>query len=263
MKMNVNKLKEAVNKTGFLAELEAGRCFYENNWDVKQNFYYIDSAEKKERELDILATSLARPIDYKSYQVSLSLFCDVKKINNNKAWVIFSTKKNQHDQKIDSLKIISKLQKSKNIEIAKNILRQRQEYPRIGRTYSVISEGGKYEEDQIFVAIKASTNSLKYYYGIELQNDNTIGNKNIRNNIILKIMGPLIILKGSLYEIYLNEQNKECYEERKSLIIAYNNICDNVIAENYLMEIVTIDELDNFLKEKKRWLQSLANDIFD
>ena len=76
-------------------------------------------------------------------------------------------------------------------------------------------------------------------------------------------MEPLIILKGSLYEIYLNEQNKECYEELKSLIIAYNNICDNVIVENYLIEIVTIDELDNFLKEKKRWLQSLANDIFD
>ena len=182
--MDVNKLKKAVKKTGFLAELEAGRCFFENNWDVKQNFYYVDSAEKKEKELDILATSLARPIDYKSYKVSLSLFCDVKKITDNKAWVIFSTKKNQHDQKIDSLKIISKLKKSNNIEIAKNILRQRQKYPRIGRTYSVISEGGKYEEDQIFAAIKASTNSLKYYYGIEFQSNNNIGNKNIRNNKI-------------------------------------------------------------------------------
>jgi len=263
MKMDVDKLKKAVKKTGFLAELEAGRCFLENKWDVRQNFYYIDKAEKKERELDILATSLVRPIDYKSYQVSLSLFCDVKKITDNKAWVIFSTKQNQHDQKIDFLKTISKLLKSKNIEIAKNVLRQRQEYPRIGRTYSVISENGQYGEDQIFTAIKASTKALKYYYWIESQSNNITGNKNIRNKIILKIMEPLIILKGSLYEIYLNEQNKECYEERKSLIIAYNNICDNVIAENYLIEIVTIDELENFLKEKKRWLQFLANDIFD
>jgi len=262
MKMDINKLKKAVNKTGFLAELEAGRCFSENNWDVKQNFYYIDSAEKKERELDMLATSLARPIDYKSYQVSLSLFCDVKKITDNKSWVIFSTEKNQHDQRYDYLKIVSKLTEPINSEIVKNTLSQTKKYPRIGRTYSVISDKGKHGEDQIFTAIKASIKALKYYYGIENQINVTVG-QNIRKNIVLKIMEPVIILKGSLYEIYLNEQNKECYEESKSLIIAYNNICDNVIAENYLIEIVTIDELDNFLKEKKRWLQSLANDIFD
>ena len=259
--MDKIKLKKAVKKTGFLAELEAGRCFLENSWDVKQNSYYVDSVEKKERELDILATSLVRPFDAKSYQISLSLFCDVKKITDNKSWVVFSTEKNQHDQRYDYLKAVSKLTASKNIEIVKNNLIQTKKYPRIGRTYSVISEKGQYGEDQIFTAIKASTKALKYYYGIENQINATVG-QNIRNNIIFKIMEPLIILKGSLYEIYLNEQKKECYEERKSLIIAYNNICDNVIAENYLMEIVTIDELDNFLKEKKRWLQSLANDIF-
>ena len=261
--MDVDKLKKAVKKTGFLAELEAGRCFLENKWDVRQNFYYIDKAEKKERELDILATSLVRPIDYKSCQVSLSLFCDVKKITDNKAWVVFSTEKNQHDQGYDYLKIVSTLTVSQNKEIVKKTLNQTNKYPRIGRTYSVISENGQYGEDQIFAAIKASTKALKYYYWIESQSNNITGNKNIRNKIILKIMEPLIILKGSLYEIYLNEQNKECYEERKSLIIAYNNICDNVVAENYLIEIVTIDELEKFLKEKKRWLQFLANDIFD
>ena len=61
----------------------------------------------------------------------------------------------------------------------------------------------------------------------------------------------------------MDKENKECYNEVKSSIIAYNNICDNVISENYLIEIVTIDELDNFLKEKKRWLQNLIDEIYD
>jgi hypothetical protein len=258
MKMNIDKLKEAVNKTGFLAELEAGRCFLENNWDVKQNFYYFDSAEKKERELDILA-SLTRLFDNKSSKASISFFCDVKKITNDKSWVIFTTERNQHDQRYDYLKIISKLSELINKEILKNILGQAKKYPRIGRTYSAISDKGKHEEDQIFTAIKSSTKALKYYYGIENQSNAIIGNQNIRNNIVLKIMEPLIILKGSLYEIYLDKDNNEV----KRSIITYNNICDNVIGENYLIEIVTIDELDNFLKEKQSWLQYLINDIFD
>jgi hypothetical protein len=263
MKMDINKLKKVVNKTGFLAELEAGRCFLENKWDVKQNFYYFDNAEKKERELDVLA-SLTRPFDNKYSKASISLFCDVKKITDNKSWVIFTTERNQHDQRYDYLKIISKFTELTNKEIVKNTtLSQAKKYPKIGRTYSVISDKSKYEEDQIFTAIKASTNALKYYYGIENQNKAIIGNQNIRNNIVLKIMEPVIILKGSLYEIYLDKDNKECYEEVKRSIIAYNNICDNVIGENYLIEIVTIDELDNFLKEKKSWLQYLINDIFD
>ena len=261
MKMNVEKLKEAVNKTGFLAELEAGRRFLENNWDVKQNFYYFDSAEKKERELDILA-SFVQPFDSKTSKASVSLFCDVKKINDNKSWVIFSTEKNQHDQRYDHLRIVSKFQKLTNSEIVKNIQSQTKKYTRIGRTYSVISDKGKHEKDQIFTAIKASTNALEYYYGIENQINVTVG-RNIRNNIVLKIMEPVIILKGLLYEIYLDKENKEHYEEVKRSIITYNNICDNVIVGNYLIEIVTIDELDNFLKEKKSWLQYLAYDIFD
>ena len=262
MKMSIDKLKEAVNKTGFLAELEAGRCFLENNWDVKQNFYYFDSAEKKERELDILA-SLTRPFDNKSSKASISLFCDVKKITDNKSWVIFTTERNQHDQRYDYSKIVSKFTQIINSEIVKNTtLSQAKKYPKIGRTYSVISDKGKHEEDQIFTAIKASTNALKYYYGIENQINVTVG-QNIRNNIVLKIMEPVIILKGLLYEIYLDKENKARYEEVKRSIIAYNNICDNVIGENYLIEIVTIDELDNFLKEKQGWLQYLINDIFE
>jgi len=75
-------------------------------------------------------------------------------------------------------------------------------------------------------------------------------------------MEPVIILKGSLYEIYLDEQNKENYKECKSIIIAYNNICDNVVGCNYLVEIVTLNELDNFIKEKEQYLQYIANDIF-
>lgn len=264
--MDINKLKKAVNKTGFLAELEAGRCFLENNWDIKQNFYYFDSTEKKERELDILA-SFTRPLPDKSYKVSVSLFCDIKKITDNRSWVIFSTEKNKHDQRYDYLKITSAYPKTVNREtvesISKNTLSQIQKYPRIGRTYSVMSEKGKHEEDQIFTAIKASTKALKYYYGIENQSNIISRNQDIRNNIVFKIMEPVIILKGLLYEIYLDKENKKCYKEVKSSIIAYNNICDNVISENYLIEIVVIDELANFLKEKKRWLQNIIDEIYD
>lgn len=257
--MDLKSLQKAVNMTGFLAELEAGRCFVENNWDIKQNFYYFDSSEKKEREIDILATNTARPFDNKSYEILLSFFCDVKKITDNKAWVIFSTNRNRYDERYDYFKITSKLEVHTNKEIAKNILNYTQKYPRIGRTYSTISAEGKNEENQIFTAIKNSTKALKYYYNIEQRTGALINNQNIRNNIILKIMAPLIILKGSLYEIYLDDQNKECYEKTNSLIITYNYICENVISENYLIEIVTIDELNNFLKDKKQWLQSIAN----
>lgn len=266
---NDKKLLGDIKKTGFPTELKVGSIFQKNDWYIRHSTYYIDidNNEEKEREIDISAINEREFIvNNKACKIIHHLICEVKKTDDGKPWIIFTTKKNPEEDDLKYVKVRGygdysfKLNENETIFSKSRIHRNSLmgEINRIGRTYFVYIKNKKTQNNnkQIISALYSTIKALeKYFYG----SHPLYQRKEIRNvkykeyNVILEVIEPIIILEGPLYEAYLNGKGDLVLEKASSTIISFNHLCETD-QNNYLVEVVSLEFLINILSLKDNWM---------
>lgn len=85
----LNRIRQDIEKTGFITELKVASILYKHNWHVSHSRSYEDFDLQKSREIDIDATKNYNHKEANFYS-EFRLIVEVKKIDK-KPWVIFTT----------------------------------------------------------------------------------------------------------------------------------------------------------------------------
>jgi hypothetical protein len=256
------KLLKNLEGTGFPVELKVDGILWESGWRVdKHNGYYFDEDEQKGREIDIQAYHTTYSNKYK-VGVGLGLMCEVKKSLKN-PWVILSTEKSGEEAegygrlhytfgRIDSdLLSFDEIEKRSTTN----------QFIRIGRSYH---EGFKSPnaKSEIFEALTKVVKASEYWIKIQeeaIKEDEAVASSTNVDLISIDFVDPLIILDGLLYEAYIDEEGHFRLNEIKHMPVSFGYISARYNRFNYIVEIVTIDELPNLLLKKLQWIKNISN----
>ena len=85
----LKKIKDDIEKTGFLTELRVGELLYAKDWSVSHSESYEDLDSQKSREIDIVSTKSYHDKETNLY-TEFHLIIKVKK-SSKYPWVIFTT----------------------------------------------------------------------------------------------------------------------------------------------------------------------------
>lgn len=259
----IKKIKDDINKTGFPSEIVAGDILLRDGRETEYNVYYIDLDENKGREIDIIATT---PIFNENHQIYLehSLICAVKK--SVKPWIIFSTEEIfEPGSKIPDITAsegIGGIISSDDLTNKSTV----QFFERFGRSYYVAFRGNNTEIfDALCSSVKASEASrMRFEKQSKEDGGMTIGGLTWR---VLCIYEPLVILDGQMFEAFLDPAKRLVIQEATHLPIRFGYLSNNYRhSENsfgYVVEVVTIDKLNQLLIDKRRWLKSVMNSIVE
>jgi len=269
MTENDIKLLENIKKTGFPTELKVGSIFQKNDWYIRHSTYYIDidNNEEKEREIDVSAINEREFIaNNKACKIIHHLICEVKKTDDGKPWIIFTTRKNPEEDDLKYVKVRGygdysfKPNENETIFSKSRIHRNSLigEINRIGRTYFVYIKNKKNQNNnkQIISALYATIKALEKYFS---GSPPLYQRKEIRNvkykeyNVILEVIEPVIVLEGPIYEAYINNKGDLALEKVSSTIISFNHLCETN-QNNYLVEVVNLEYLKHFLYLKDEWM---------
>ena len=96
-KERVEQIKTAIQKTGFIFELEVSKKLEKNGWSVINNRYYIDEISKIQREMDILAYKTYK---YEGIRFFFTLLISCKK-SEKRDWVFITRDLEKSDPNLD------------------------------------------------------------------------------------------------------------------------------------------------------------------
>jgi len=96
--MSIDKIPQALAKTGFPLELKVANSFRKAGFGVITNRYYVDDVDGKSKELDLIAYKFTKGRDL---DVVTAVLTSCKKDSEN-SWVFMSTKKEGIDPNIES-----------------------------------------------------------------------------------------------------------------------------------------------------------------
>ena len=260
-----NLIKHIKEKTGYLEELKVANIFSKAGWGIRHSNYYLDKDEEKGREIDIFAykSELIKDDNPKeSISIHINLVCEVKKSKN--PWIIFSTKKSPSDNffglgiyyEKNMINIIEK-----KIEWKSDRNSSIGSFEKIGETYceAFINSSSKRDSNssQIFKALTSSTKATEYFLSERKSNIilNAISHKSI------EFFEPIIIFKGQMLEAYLNDQDELELNEINHIPIIFNRISPNYDRYGYLVDVVKVEELPNYLVEKEKWFNDIIKKI--
>jgi len=254
-----DKLLKDINKTGYPIELQVGDIFSRDGWNVEYNRYYLDREEQKGKEIDISAYTAKseKSGEQNISMVSLHIICEVKK-SSEKPWVIFSTKRQfvegvgwarlHYSQGVGpDILPYDRIERSSSLD----------EFSRFGRSYY---EGFKQSSDhsQIFKAlissIKASEDCLAKTQEAFRRSDQLD-----EQDKLVGFIEPMIVLDGLLYECYLSEKGELELDEIGYIPISCGYISSEYVRRDHLVDVVTIKELPNLLKCKRKWVADMCH----
>jgi len=252
---DLNKLLQAIEKTGYPIELRVGSIFTKDGWNVQYNRYYVDKDEVKAREIDINAFKNTHS-ENENLVVGLHILCEVK--NSPKPWIVFSTQKGILDGG-GWLRLHYILGMERGI-VPFHVLEAKSsisKFSRIGRSYC---EGFKLdaEKSEIFKAltsvVKASEDCLE-------KNEKAAKEHKDKQQRLLCFLDHLIVLNGLLYEAYLDENDELYIHEIDHALVSFGYISVEYQRYRYLVDLVTLKELPNLLSAKRKWLESIKDAV--
>ena len=253
-KINKKKLIQEIEKTGYPTELKVGNILTEDKWGVQYNRYYIDRDKQEGREIDITAFTSIGELD--KCTVGLHLVCEVKK-SVNKPWVVFSTQKDY----IEGITFLKMRYSNKDVDkLLSETTNSIENILRIGRSYC---QGFKseYYHTNIFEAltstIKASEDLIK-----RNKSSSSLSILMYKDSISINFIDPIIVFDGLLYEAYLNQKNELELKESSHIPVSFGYISPAYKRYDYLVDIVTLDELPNLLIKKRKWLEDIKCSIY-
>lgn len=251
-----SNLLRDIKDTGYPLELKIAKFFTKARWHVQHSSYYIDKDEGKGREIDLI-TSMHKNIlfdkdeDDKNkpktcLEINLSLIIEIKE-SKDKPWVFFTTEPNRTEMEFPLIGHFKSVKYSK----VKSIFRRNgtKLSKNIGRNFYVEFSGNGGRDD-IFKALTGTRKALEHFKESSNIKDNTSG------DLLFYYYEPVIVLKGKLFEGYL-EKNIELRE------VNYLQVAFNYLSENYdpffhyVTHIVTVNKLSDFIEEKEKQLEQI------
>ena len=249
------KLLKEVQKTGYPLELKVGDIFSKRDWGLQYCRYYLDKDEHKGKEIDI---SAFKRVFTETVHVGLHIICEVKK-SSDKPWVIFSTVKEPLDvpgwnrlhycHNVDS-SILPYEELEKNSSIGK--------FSRVGRSYYEAFKSAD-DRSQIF---KALTSSVKASEDC-LERNKKYFETGFKYSKEIYFIDPVVIFDGFLYEAYLNSKNDLEINEINYIPVSFGYISSEYSRFGYSVEVVRLDELNNLLESKEKWIIGIRNAIMN
>lgn len=245
------KVIEEIRKTGYPTELRVGNLLSRLGWNVNYNRYYFDRDEQKGREIDISAFLLSSS---KGLSIGLHLIFQVK--SSKKPWVVFSSKREifegggWHRLNYGNEVAITDLSEDE-LEKESSLVK----ISRIGRSYCECFKSEN-EKKEIFEALTSVVKASEHC----LEKNKEAAKRTEKHRRYLHFVEPVIVLDGLLYEAYISTK-----DELKVNEIAYIPVSFGFISGaygrfgilGYLVDLLTLKELPNFLLVKKNWLDSI------
>ena len=263
-----NKLLEDIEKTGFPSELKVARTFLANGLQVGQNEHYIDYDDNKGREIDISGVQLGMSSAGETkYAVFDLIYAEVKR-SLSKPWVIFTSEALWSDLTERCL--------SYGTTFHKRYTLTRQElfathpakrHARIGRTAYQAFRNKENIEPHIWVlgAVKASVYKRNAYARGEIPDPmgDPAAESDLPGFLSLTLTTPLVVLDGQLYEAYLSKAGPMQLQEQAHIVYSCHYGSPAYRERRYLVDIVTLDNLEGYLVERRAWLQRMADFMRD
>lgn len=89
----IRKIEEDIKQSGFPLEIEVSSILKKDKWTVRNQAYYLDEDERKQRAVDIIAYKAFFEEFFDHDRLHISLVIECKK--SSKPWVFFTTPKEQ------------------------------------------------------------------------------------------------------------------------------------------------------------------------
>ena len=241
-------LKEEIIKTGYPLEIEISDLL-EERWIVFNNDTYLDTEERKSREIDIFAIHLSEPEQLAGEVepplfVMTELIVECKKTDTH-AWVFFTRPERVNwvgsGQIIDFLEITSE-DKDRCLNTWDLGLHYGS-FNRIAHTYSEVKlQGGSSGKSEIFEASNQLIKCARYHK--DQQQELILRDRSMRH---LGIYFLAIAFDGKLYEAIVKEGDVSLYP-RDSISLSANRHWLSGPQTDYRIDIVTKQHFPTYLK---------------
>lgn len=215
MDIDIEKIKENIQKTGFVLEYKVSRILEENGWNVINNRYYLDDLQPVNREMDIVAYKVSEHEDI-LYYTSLIISC---KKSESDIWSFLTKNANLRDRNINFCpifnwsndKVLDSMLQS-NIEERKWELTA--EHPHLQFIFGINDQVFAYQQlhknnftvqndKDIYKSIESSIKALKYEIG---SLDKRVQKKALYNFNILSIFD------GDMVKIHFDDDERTVEE---------------------------------------------------
>src|SRR5208337_978969 len=100
----IKNIKDDIKLSGFPLELLKSSILIKNGWNVGNQVYYFDEAEKKNRTVDIIAHKPEFKVIGDYDRVNFNLVLECKK--STTPWVFYAMEREAEDQILDSIGVI-------------------------------------------------------------------------------------------------------------------------------------------------------------
>lgn len=230
----LDKIKKAIEKTGYPLELRISQLLQNAGYHVANNLYYVDKDEGKGREIDLRALKHYgfHGEGMKSVRHCLLLEC---KKSSGKPWVIFTSPETPYDLDIRGLQYAG-------AGFPGDFGDLKRFHPfwkpkRRGRSYFVV-----YNNDSGSTKIyKALTNAVKAAIAAREEGFGTSTTDSC-------FYYPLVVLDGNLYEAYLNLGEIKV-EEVNSVMTSFFYQSQKYKQEKFVVPVITESALSDFLSD--------------
>jgi hypothetical protein len=260
----LEKIKEDIEKTGFITELQAGDILYQNGWRVSHSESYEDLDSFKSREIDIVAT---RSFDDKktNLHIEFHLIIESKKLSKY-PWVIFSTPHIYRGWGWRTLHSGWNYTTKKTSIFRHEVLKKKNPFndkARFGKAfYEAFKKQNSDENSKIFDAI-LSVCKAAYHKKCDCGDTEPFKNGFNKNEAVeLHFFIPVIILAGTLVEAYLD--NGEIVLKEEDWIPLEYSISSNKFEKSkfsFFPTIVTFAYFQDYIELINKWVDS-SNETF-
>lgn len=264
----------AINMSGFASELRVNKITTANGWDNINNFIYLDSEKKISREIDLVSMIGVNRIDSNyNMDFKITLVIEVKK--SKKDWIFFVTQNNSNNINDSFLSTISYNNIDSEIYEDFHNINPRKNENFICTSYmeAVKKDATKHEGvSDIYKAMDSVVKATNYFYRTDkltTQMNHQSQYQRLRalyNPIYLDdpssihIYIPLIVFEGIMYKAWLTNDSEIDFDECK--FIPFETFLFDKDRENFFpVDIVTMNYLDTYLKDIKKWYEQIINDI--
>ncbi|MBO1306137.1 hypothetical protein JZO70_08190 [Enterococcus sp. 669A] len=242
-----SKLLKDIEETGFPFEMEISSMLRNRGWHVSNGSYYIDKDENKGREIDVIAEIHKDQLISKeaTLEVVFSLILEIKE-SKKKPWIFFTS---DATSLIDST--IPKKYTSGGFETKpyrlNSLLRKYtvKAQDRIGRNF-YIGFSGNGARDDIYKSLSGLTKALNHFMETDTNKDNKSEDR------LFRYFEPIVIIKGDLFEAFINKKGTMELEESNYIQTYFNYLSPNysnnahniihVVSEKYFEEFISLQE---------------------
>lgn len=256
----LNKIKEDLNKTGFVTELKAAKIAKLNDWRVKFNSNYLDLDTGKSREFDLdVSTSFG---SYPEFNLHIQLNIEVKK--SKKPWIIFTedidySNSDSHRPGFGLIIAFDNFSTEEVLDmegIMDSFMRLDRNY--IGRNFCEAFKDPD-EPSKIFEALISISKASIYSRELNMspwakeQEDDPTMHYDPEMPCYYHIIQPLVILEGKLIGAKLDENGEIALKDLDYVPLEIEYTSEKYEGMRFYPDIITLDYFKEYLDKTKSW----------